>query len=104
MKYHDGTEVLLGDVISVPTPEGFAKARVVMLGDNYTHLPIDEQFLSWVKEERVLQKSSVVIEWLDSNPFAHNDLQYAPVGDYMFTTIDEWITKETSASSSQTHG
>lgn len=65
-----------------------------MLGDNYSHLKIDEQFLSWVKEERVLQESSVVVEWLGNNPFAHADPRYAPVGNYMFTVIDEDVTKE----------
>jgi len=94
MKYHDGTTVLLGDVVSVPVPDGTAKARVVMLGDTYDHLPIDAQFLSWVKTDKVLKESSVVVEWLNDNPFAHNDPQYAPVGNYMFTAIDEWVTKD----------
>lgn len=93
MKYHDGTEVLLGDVVSVPIPEGTAKARVVMLGDSYDHLPMDAQFLSWVKTDEVLQESSVVVEWLCDNPFSHEDPLHAPVGNYMFTAIDEWVTK-----------
>jgi hypothetical protein len=93
MKYHDGTEVRLGDVVSVPIPEGTGKARIVMLGDTYDHLPIDLQFLSWVKTDKVLKESSVVVEWLNDNPLAHDDPQYAPVGNYMFTVIDEWITK-----------
>ena len=91
MKYNDGTEVQLGDVILVPVPEGTAKARIVMLGDTYDHLPIDEQFLSWVITDKVLKKSSVVVEWLNDNAFAHDDPQYAPVGNYMFTAIDEWV-------------
>ena len=94
MKYHDGTEVHLGDVVSVPIPEGTAKARIVMLGDTYDHLPIDAQFLSWVTTDKVLKESSVVVEWLSDNPFAHDDPQYAPAGNYMFTAIDEWVTKD----------
>lgn len=86
--------MLLGDVVSLPVPEGTAKVCVVMLGDSYDHLPIDAQFLSWVKAEKVLQESSVVVEWLSDNPFLHDDPQHAPVGSYMFTTVDEWVTKD----------
>jgi hypothetical protein len=89
MRYHDGTTVTLGDIVRVPVPDGTAEARVVMLGDTYEHLDIDKQFLSWVKAERVLEKSSIVIEWLGPNPFAHNDPRYAPVGNYMFSLLDE---------------
>ena len=84
MKYQDGRPLCLGDIISVPVPDGTAKGRVVMLGDNYEHLDIDQQFLAWVKRDRVLEESSVVIEWLGTNPFAHGDPRYAPVGNYMF--------------------
>ena len=94
MKYNDGTEVQLGDVVLVPIPEGTAKARIVMLGDTYEHLPIDTQFVSWVKTDKVLKESSAVVEWLNDNPFAHDEPQYAPVGNYMFTAIDEWVTKD----------
>jgi len=93
MKYHDGSTILLGDIVTVPVPEGTAKARIVMLGDSYEHLDIEEQFLIWVKTDKILQESSVVIEWVSSNPFAHSDPQYAPVGNYMFTAVDEWLTK-----------
>jgi hypothetical protein len=48
MKYHDGTSVLLGDIVAVPVPGGTARARVVMLGESYEHLNVDEQFISWV--------------------------------------------------------
>ena len=91
MKYHDGTSVTLGDIVSVPVPEGSAKARVVMLGDTYEHLDIDLKFVKWVKADRVLEPSSVVIEWIEENPFEHNDPQYAPVGNYMFSALDEWV-------------
>jgi len=64
-----------------------------MLGDTYEHLDIDQQFLKWVKAERVLEPSSVVIEWIEDNPLEHNDPQYAPVGNYMFTPIDEWVVR-----------
>jgi hypothetical protein len=84
---------MLGDIVTVPVPSGAAKARVVMLGDTYEHLDIDKQFLAWVKADKVLKESSVVIEWVEANPFAHDDPQYAPVGSYMFSAVDEWVTK-----------
>jgi hypothetical protein len=82
----------LGDVVHVALPGGGAKARVVMLGDSYEHLDIDPQFLEWVKRDKVLEPSHVVVEWLDANPFAHNDPRYAPVGNYIFLPVDEGLT------------
>jgi len=93
MKYYDRSEIKLGDIVTLPVPEGIEKARVVMLGDTYEHLDIDERFLVWVIKEKILERTSVVVEWLDSNPFAHDDPQYAPVGNYIFTTVDEYLNK-----------
>lgn len=56
-----------------------------MLGDTYEHLGIDSRFLEWVSEQ-VLERSAIVIEWLDSKPFPQNS-RYAPVGDYMFSPL-----------------
>jgi hypothetical protein len=77
-----------------PVPAGTAKARVVMLGDTYEHLDIDPNFVAWVKKDKVLQPSSIVVEWIDSNPFAHDDPRYAPVGNYMFSALDERVTRD----------
>jgi hypothetical protein len=96
MKYHDGSKVMLGDIVTVPVPSGVAKARVVMLGDTYEHLDIDHQFLAWVNSEKTLQRSSVVIEWVANNPFAHENPQHAPVGNYMFTPVDEFVERDGS--------
>jgi len=93
MRYHDGSDVTLGDIVSVPVPEGMAKGRVVMLGDTYEHLDIDQQFLKWVKAEKVLKPASIIIEWIENNPFAHNDPNYAPVGNYMFTALNEFVVR-----------
>ncbi|WP_157572530.1 hypothetical protein [Nevskia soli] len=93
MTYQDGYAIELGDVVCVPVPGGTAKARVVMLGATYEHLDIDKQFLSWVKEKKVLDASSIVIEWLGPNPFAHNDPRHAPVGNYMFSPVDEHVQR-----------
>jgi hypothetical protein len=94
VRYHDGSAISLGDLVTVPIPSGVAKARVVMLGDTYEHLDIDAQFLSWVKSEKILKDTAVVIEWIGDNPFAHNDPQYAPVGNYMFSPVDEWLKRD----------
>ena len=94
MQYHDGTSVTLGDVVRVPVPTGTSRARVVMLGDTYEHLAIDARFVAWVNTDRVLQPTDIVLEWLDANPFVHNDPNYAPVGNYMFSPLDEHVTRE----------
>jgi hypothetical protein len=91
MKYFDGTTVSLGDVVRVPTPKGTGEARVVMLGETYEHLDIDPNFLSWVQREKKLEPSSIVVEWLGVNPFAHKDPRYAPVGNYLFSPVDEFV-------------
>ena len=91
MKYNDGSMVRLGDIVTVPVPAGTAKARVVMLGDSHAHLAIDERFLEWVKTERLLNPDSVVIEWLGPNPLSHSNSKYAPVGNYMFTPVDQHV-------------
>jgi hypothetical protein len=88
MQYHDGSTAMLGDVVNVSVPSGTAKARIVMLGDTYEHLDIDRDFLSWVNGDRKLAPSEIVVEWIDANPFAHNDHRYAPVGNYMFMSLD----------------
>ena len=94
MRYYDGSPVALADVVNVPIPGGFAKGRVVMLGETYEHLDIDAGFLEWVERDRMLEVTSVVVEWLGANPFAHNDPHYAPVGNYMFAALDEDLTRD----------
>ena len=96
MRYFDGSTVALGDVVNVPIPSGYAKARVVMIGDTYEHLDeIDPSFLDWVKRERILDSASIVVEWIAKNPLAHNDPNYAPAGNYLFSPVDQWVTRDT---------
>jgi hypothetical protein len=94
MRYFDGSTVALGDVVTVPVPSGTARARVVMLGETYEHLDIDPEFASWVKGDRVLERDSVVVEWLGSNPFAHTDTKYAATGNFMFSRLDEYVKRD----------
>ena len=95
MTYHDGSIISLGDIVTVPIRSGTARARVVMLGDTYEHLDIDRQFVEWVERDRVLEASSVIVEWLGANPLAYDDPTYAPVGNYMFCPADEHLERET---------
>jgi len=64
-----------------------------MLGDTYEHLDIDRGFISWVTTERKLTPDQIVVEWIEANPLAHNDPQYAPVGNYMFMSLCECDTR-----------
>ena len=97
MQYHDGSRVLLGDEVTLPVPTGNALARVVMLGDTREHLPVDPQFLAWVGSTDVLRNSAIVVEWLGHNPFAHDNPAFAPIGNYMFTEVDEFVELQARA-------
>ena len=97
MKYLDGLDIQLGDIVSVPTPLGDNKARVVMLGDSLEHAGADDDFVAWVLRDNVLAATTIVVQWLSINPFAHSDPAVAPVGDYMFTTVDEHVRLESRA-------
>lgn len=94
MKYQNGADLALGDIVRVPVPGGYELGRVVMLGDSYDHLDIDPEFIRWVMDQQVLRKGAIVVEWVGKNPFEHGDPQYSPVGNFMFTDVDEWIVKE----------
>jgi hypothetical protein len=98
MKYHDGQEIQLGDIVNLPTPDGESRARVVMLGDTQEHLDLDAGFLDWVMRESILPATSIFVEWIGPNPFSHANPQLEPVGNYMSSTVDEDIHFECRAS------
>ena len=81
MQYHDGSTANLGDIVTIPMPEARAKARIIMLGDTGEHLEMDEDFLEWVKQEKLLEPSMVIVQWVETNPLAHDDPNFAPVGE-----------------------
>lgn len=91
MKYHDGSEIRLGDIVSIPTPVGDREARVVILGETEEHLDVDHDFVDWVLRDKIMAKTSIFLEWTGANPFAHSDPGLAPVGNYMSTTVDEHV-------------
>jgi hypothetical protein len=84
MKYECGTEVMLGDEIMVGHgPHKEVLARVVTIGTDQAIDGIDQKFYSWAKRERIIDKDTVVVEWISANPLAHDDPHHAPVGNYM---------------------
>ena len=93
MNYHDGSPAKLGDIVVIRLADRDAKARVVLLGDTREHLDVDAEFIEWAESEKLLAPSQVVVEWIDQNPLAHDDSQYAPVGNYMFTGLDCCVTR-----------
>ena len=93
MNYHDGSPAKLGDIVAVRLADRTAKARVVLLGDTREHLDVESEFIEWAESEKLFDPSQVVIEWIDQNPLAHSDPQYAPVGNYMFTGLDCCVTR-----------
>ncbi|MCU7942770.1 MAG: hypothetical protein KZQ87_08840 [Candidatus Thiodiazotropha sp. (ex Cardiolucina cf. quadrata)] len=92
MEYANGKEIILGDIIEISMPEGMEVARVVMLGESYERLELEKSFEEWVLKDSILDNDSIVVEWVGRNPLEHNDPNYAPVGNYMFTGIGDDIT------------
>jgi hypothetical protein len=84
MKYQCGTEVMLKDEVMVSCSPGLgALARVVAIGLDQAVDDIDPGFYEWAKESAIIEKESVVIEWVDSNPLHSHDSKHATVGQYM---------------------
>jgi len=76
MRYESGEKVNLGDMVRFDSgPDQHASAKVVMIGEDYSRLDIDPDFLDWVVSEKPLKGSEVVVE-TTNNP-----------GSYMFTTL-----------------
>ena len=93
MNYHDGSPAKLGDIVIIRLADGDKQARIVWLGDTREHVNLDADFMDWAESGKLLDPSQVVIEWIDPNPFAHHDPQYAPVGNLMFTGLDGCATR-----------
>lgn len=75
---------MLGDEIMAEYgPNQQALARVVAIGTDQAVEAIDQQFYKSARDEGMIDRVSVVIEWMNENPLAHNDPNYAPVGNYM---------------------
>ncbi|MBU1044808.1 MAG: hypothetical protein KJ915_10480 [Candidatus Omnitrophica bacterium] len=87
MKYKCGKDVNLSDIIMVECgPDQKSLARVVAIGLDLAIDKIDKKFYSWAKSEKIINENTVVVEWIDTNPLAHDDPNYAPIGNYM--TLD----------------
>lgn len=84
MKYLCGTEVFLADEIMASYgPDQKSLARVVAIGLDLALDEIDKSFYDWAKNENIITDQTVVIEWVEKNPMSHNNLNFAPVGNYM---------------------
>ena len=84
MKYSCGTEVMLGDEIMVGHgPQKESLARVIAIGTNQAIQGLDPSVYSGAKGAGIIDQDTVVVEWVEANPLAHNDPRYAPVGTYM---------------------
>jgi len=76
MKYESEEKVLLGDTVRFDSgPDQYTSAMVVMIGEDYSHLEIETDFLDWVVSENVLEGSDVVVE------------RKSVPGSYMFTSL-----------------
>ena len=93
MKYADGSIARLGDIVSIQLFDGPHEGKIVMLGDTLEHLNLDSEFVKWVVSERLIEKDFVAIQWTGKNPLEHHDPNFAPVGDILFTGLDESIRK-----------
>ena len=89
MNYFDEHKIILGDIVSITMKGKRELAKVIMIGETKEHLELDKNFLSWVNKESLLDLDSIIVTWVNNNPLAHNDPNYAPVGNEMFTGIDE---------------
>ena len=84
MKYECGTEVMLGDELMVRCgPYGKALALVVAIGTDSAIAEIDLSFYTWAKDEAIINKETVVVEWIGRNPLMHDDPSYSSVGNYL---------------------
>jgi len=91
MNYKTGKVIHLGDIVRIDIFNKVELARVVMLGVDYSHLNIDIKFIDWIQNEKELDSNSIIVEWVNENPLKHNKSEYAPVGNYLFTSVDEDI-------------
>lgn len=64
-------------------PDQESLARVVAIGLDLALNDIDKSFYEWAKNENIISYQSVVIEWIEENPLSHNNLDLAPVGNYV---------------------
>lgn len=93
MNYYDGSPAKLGDIVVVRLADRDAKARIVLLGDTEECLDVEAEFIEWSRAEGLLRPSYVLIEWVDPNPFAHDDPRFSPVGNFMFTELDSCVVR-----------
>jgi len=74
---------MLGDEIMVEYgPDSKSLARVVAIGLDLVCDETEQKYYSWVKRDGIINKDSIIAEWIDKNPLSHNDQNFAPVSNY----------------------
>ena len=80
MNYHSGEKIDLGDIVTLDIgPGNYVKARVVLLGNDQTHLEMCSEYLQGIQEINLVESNMIVAEYLDND--GH------PVGNYCPTTL-----------------
>jgi len=87
MKFEDGQDVKLGDIVSIELADGLHAAKVVMLGDSGDYAGIDDETAKWAIESQHVGQNEIMAEWVEGNPFAHDDPAYAPAGNTISTCL-----------------
>lgn len=87
MKYEDGQTVRLGDIIDIGLGDGLHRAKVVLLGDTGAYAGLDDETAKWAIESKHVGQDKVMAVWIENNPLAHNDPNYAPVANSISTCL-----------------
>ena len=87
MKYEDGQTVMLGDIVSLDLHDGDHAGRVIMMGDTGECDGVDARTAKWALESGHVGKQSIMLEWVEPNPLAHDDPKYAPVSNTLSTRL-----------------
>ncbi len=103
MKYEDGQDVRLGDVVTITLADGDHKAKIVILGDSGEYGGIDVETAKWVLESGHVGQDQVMAEWVEENPLSHDDPAYAPVANTISTCLCDvvLIRRETDSTKSE---
>ena len=76
---------MLGDIIEVTLHDGAHRAKVVLIGDSGEHRGIEDKTATWAMNCGHVKSDDLMAEFIDGNPFAHNDPRYAPVANTITT-------------------
>lgn len=93
MKYQAGDLIALGDIVGVPLWDGEHIAKVIMIGETGEFCSLDPDTAKWAQESGHLKSTSIMVEFLNSNPFEHSDPNYAPVSNTLALSPSDVLLK-----------